>query len=251
MEKVRKNGIAVIKIEKEDRKASPAVSVITENNAEFSLFLCPLNNGNIQEIKFKTPDRCEGRTTEISPVFLDMLTETQRGLFRKNTVIGTVFLTDGEPDGCLVPLDKAVTDSDNESYFGIDRRCLAARLSGTRISFEKALFIEISESRREAFFCRGEQVVSCFPITVQKENTSPVDIVISVISKTSEILDFFEDFAPDALFVSITSPTEKDIKRISNAFEKKNTTLFFQTVDNRELALFAAKILANKRQKSI
>jgi len=258
MEAVRKSGNTAIKRKKSDRTASPAVSVVAKNDGEFFLFLCPLNKNSIQKVCFKTPDRCIGRTTEVSPVFLNMLTEAQRGIFRKNTVLGTVFLTDGDSDGCLIPLEKA-SDlpllRDKELYFGVDRRSLAARLTGTRIHFEKALFIDVSESRMEAFFCIGEQVVSVFPIDVSKESFSSAEIVLSLISEPSEILNFSENFAPDILFISIPTPTEKDIKQISSVFNKneewKNTTLFFRPSDDEELALFAAKILADKQQKAM
>ena len=255
MENVRKRGNNGSQKEKADRTATPSVSVITENNGEYSLFLYPLNKGNIQKICFKTPDRCAGTKTEISPVFLNMLTETQKGIFKKNTVVGTVFITDNFSEKHLIPLDEATEDQGEGLYFGIDRRSLVTRLTTTRISFEKAMFIDISSSKREVFFCVENQVISVFPMAVPKEALSPADAVFAMISGPSEILDLAEKFAPDALFISVPSLTEKDINRISKIFDKKerliNTTLFFQTVDNSELALFEAKILACKRQKAL
>ena len=249
MEADRTSRNTVGKKKNSSRRVHPAVSVITETDGEFSLILRPLNKDDIQKVSFKTPDRCAERTGGIYPRFLKMLTETQRGLFRKNEILGTVFLTDGEPCEHLIPLEKASKDSGafgRETYFGIDRRRLTAKLTGTRILFEKAFFIDISNSRAEAFFSIGEQVISCFPFIIQNGSFSPADTVISLITESSEIIEFAEDFAPDALFISIPSPTEKDIKRISGAFDKKSTTLFFQTVDNSELALFAAEILADR-----
>ncbi len=264
METDRINGFGKAKkenVKNTVKRTKPAIAAVSLIDGSYTLFLHRLTDGKIKEVRFCTPDRCENQNDEITFESLQKFSSFLKGFFKKETVVATVFLTDETQSEYFWDFDchkniikeRLYLQTEDETcdmlHFGADRRKLTVKLLSASILFDKALFIDLTKKRGEAFFCENRKINSVFTFDLSKNENSLDKEIEKILFTPSEISDFAVKFSADTVFILAPYYANEEIYKISDLFKKDEINFpqqpLFYRLDQKDIALFAAKTLAS------